>query len=171
MLLITEIANLRLSPEMHGSTRLNIPCGEQETMSRGRPFQPGNKFGRGRPKGSRNKWNLVAQRLLHEHGGLLMTKNISAGLQGDTKSRLWCLDRLMRARPPAPKLKLPPTKTLDDIAQAFDVVVNAAANNKCTDAHGVALCTMLSERRKMIETQEFAVRLEELERMAKKPGS
>ena len=162
MLLITEIANLRLSPYMQGSTRLNIPCGEQEIMSRGRPFQPGNKFGRGRPKGSQNKWNLVAQRRLLEHGGLLMTKNISAGLQGDTKSRLWCLNQLMQARSPAPKLKLLPIKTLDDIAKAFDVVVNAAANHKCSDAHGVALCAMLGERRKMIETQELAVKVEEL---------
>ncbi len=171
MLLITEIANLRLSPDIHGSTRLNIPRGEPEIMSRGRPFQPGNKFGRGRPKGSRNKWNLVAQRRLLEHAGQLMTKNIIVSLQGDTKSRLWCLDQLMRARPPAPKLKLPPIKTFDDIEKALDVVVNAAANNKCSDAHGVALCAMLGERRKMIEAQEYAVKLEELERIVKQPGS
>jgi hypothetical protein len=139
-------------------------------MSRGRPFQPGNRFGRGRPKGSRNRSN-VARRHLHEHAERLMLRNIAAALRDDTKARLWCLNELNQGTRPAPKLKLPPIKTLDDIAKAFDVVLNATANNKCIDGHGVALCAMLGERRKMIEIQEFAVRLEELERMAMKPGS
>jgi hypothetical protein len=138
-------------------------------MNRGRPFQPGNKFGRGRPKGSRNKSNLV-RRQLHEHAGPLLVTTIAAGLRGDTKSRIWCLNRLWEDRPTS-KLKLPPIKSVEDIAKAFDVVLNAAANNKCTDAHSVALCAMLAERRKMIETQELAIKVEELERMVEKPGS
>jgi hypothetical protein len=139
-------------------------------VTHGRPFQPGNTFGRGRPKGSRNKSNVV-RRYLDEHADPLIRRNIAAGLRDDTKARLWCLNELKQGACPAPKLKLPPIKTLDDIANAFDVVLNAAANNKCTDAHGAALCNMLGERRKMIETQELAVKVEELERMVKKPGS
>jgi hypothetical protein len=80
------------------------------------------------------------------------------------------MNRLWEDRPTS-KLKLPPIKTLDDIAKACDVVLNAAANNKCTDTHGAALCNMLGERRKMIETQELAVKVEELERLVKKLGS
>jgi hypothetical protein len=30
-------------------------------MSRGTPFQPGNKFGKGRPPGSRNKSTLLKE--------------------------------------------------------------------------------------------------------------
>jgi hypothetical protein len=30
----------------------------------GRPFQPGNRFGRGRPKGSRNKKTLLSHEIL-----------------------------------------------------------------------------------------------------------
>jgi hypothetical protein len=33
---------------------------------RGRPFEPGNKLGRGRPKGSRNKAKSPGQDLLQE---------------------------------------------------------------------------------------------------------
>jgi hypothetical protein len=36
-------------------------------MTRGRPFEPGNKFGRGRPKGSRNKRTAEAQALFDEY--------------------------------------------------------------------------------------------------------
>jgi hypothetical protein len=140
-------------------------------MSRGRPFQPGNKYGRGRPRGSRNKSNFAVQRLLNEHAESLITKFLHASLKGDLRCQLWCLNQLMRMRPPAPKLKLPPIQTLNDVANAIDVVVNASAKNKCADAHGLALCAMLGEKRKMIETQDFALRLEELERQVKKAGS
>ena len=44
-------------------------------MKRGRPFEPGNHFGRGRPKGSRNKRSLVANELLIEHGEAIVRKS------------------------------------------------------------------------------------------------
>src|SRR5690349_20670230 len=44
----------------------NISLKEHQLM-RGRPFQPGNTFGQGRPRGSRNK-RLMAQRILLESG-------------------------------------------------------------------------------------------------------
>jgi hypothetical protein len=140
-------------------------------MSRGRPFEPGNKYGRGRPPGSRNKLSIVVQRQLNEHAESLVNRTLRAGLEGDPKSRFWCLDQLMKLKPSAPKLKLPALKALDDIANAMDVVLNAATNNKCSDAHGAALCALLSEKRKMIETQDLALRLEELERQVKKVAS
>ena len=34
------------------------------SQTRGRPFAPGNKLGRGRPRGSRNKATLVFQKML-----------------------------------------------------------------------------------------------------------
>jgi hypothetical protein len=137
-------------------------------MIRGRPFQPGNKFGSGRPKGSRNKSHLVG--CLNEHGNSLLLRTIAAGLRDDTKSRLWCLNRLWENRPTS-KLKLPPIKTVDDIAKAQALALEAVANGKCPAAHGQALSAMLDAMRKMIETQELAVKLEELERMVKKLGS
>ena len=36
-------------------------------MTRGRPFQPGNRFGHGRPKGSPNQKSLQARKLFEEH--------------------------------------------------------------------------------------------------------
>jgi hypothetical protein len=139
-------------------------------MIRGRPFEPGNSLGRGRPKGSRNKSNLVVRRRLLENAESLILKTIAAALRDDTKSRVWCMDRLWENRPTS-KLKLPPIRIVDDIAKGQALVLEAVANNRCTDAHGVVLCSMLGESRKMIETQELAVKLEELERMVKKLGS
>lgn len=52
-------------------------------MKRSRPFEPGNHFGRGRPKGSRNKRSLLAKQLLDEHGEAIVRKALVIALQGD----------------------------------------------------------------------------------------
>ena len=41
---------------------------------RGRPFQPGNRFGRWRPKGSPNKKTLLAQQLFEDHSPAIMAR-------------------------------------------------------------------------------------------------
>jgi len=61
-------------------------------MTRGRPFEPGNKFGQGRPKGSKNKSTSAGRRLLEEYEIPLLQKNIAEGMKGNTKSRLWSLE-------------------------------------------------------------------------------
>jgi hypothetical protein len=140
-------------------------------MSHGRPFEPGNTFGLGRPKGSRNKSTSVGKRLLEEQEKPLHLTNLAKALRGDNGNLLWALKQLMQPKLPTTKLKLGPIKTLADIENAFDMVVNAVAKNKCTDVHGQALCVMLGERRKLIENQELALRVEELEALVKKPGN
>jgi hypothetical protein len=139
-------------------------------MSRGRPFEVGNTFGKGRPRGSKNRGTSAARRLLEEHVLPLTTKNIAEGLKENTKSRHYCLDELKPVPPRAPRIKLPAIKTFDDIERALDIVLSAVANCKCTAAHGQALCAMLGERRKMIETHELAPRLEQLEALVRKLG-
>jgi hypothetical protein len=150
---------------------VEVRRGGESIMSRGRPFKPGNTLGRGRPKGSTNKSASVGWRVLQQHEEMLMTKNISEGLKGNIRSLLWCLEKLLQGTRPAAKLKMPSINTVSDIAKAFDVVLQAVAKQKCTAAHGQALCEMLGERRKMIETEELAHRLEVVEAELKKKGS
>jgi hypothetical protein len=139
-------------------------------MIRGRPFEPGNKLGRGRPKGSRNKSNSVVRQRLEENAEPLVVRQLSAALRDCVKSRTWCLDhldRLWEKERLTGKLKLPPIRTLDNIAEACDIVLNAVANHKRTAADGQALCAMLGERRNTIQAQEQDRRLEALERLEK----
>jgi hypothetical protein len=75
-------------------------------MSRGHPFEPGNTFGRVRPKGSKNKSTSAARQLLKQHSGVLISKVLAEALKGDIKRLLWCLNELSRQTPTAPKLKL-----------------------------------------------------------------
>ena len=68
-------------------------AGHESTVKRGRPFEPGNKFGRGRPRGSRNKKAIELQQLLDEYLPALMRKAIAMALQGDVSLLRMLLDR------------------------------------------------------------------------------
>jgi hypothetical protein len=51
-------------------------------MKRGRPFEAGNKFGGGRPRGSRNKRSLLAQQLLDSHGEAVVGRALVVAVSG-----------------------------------------------------------------------------------------
>jgi hypothetical protein len=139
-------------------------------MSRGRPFEPGNTLGRGRPPGSKNKSTSPGWGLLKEHAESLFRKIIAEGLKGNSRLLQWCVNELRRAPPRTVKLKLPPIKTHEDIALGVDFILNAVLNHKLPAAEGQALTAILAEKAKMIETQKLPS-LEHLENLVKKDGS
>jgi hypothetical protein len=47
-------------------------------MTRGRPFEPGNQFGRGRPKGSPNKKAHLAQKIFDHNAPAIMALAINS---------------------------------------------------------------------------------------------
>ena len=65
---------------------------------RGRPFEPGNQMGRGRPAGSRNQNRLRAEDLLLEHADALIRKCVVMALQGDRVALRLCVERLCPTR-------------------------------------------------------------------------
>jgi hypothetical protein len=54
---------------------------------RGRPFEPGNKLGRGRPKGSRNKTKAAVLQLLEQSQMPVVAQIIRQALQGQLGSQ------------------------------------------------------------------------------------
>jgi len=93
---------------------------------RGRPFQPGNTFGRGRPKGSRNRDTAPAKTLLEEYTPHLTRKLIALALEGNAQALRICMERIM----PAPRdacvpIKLPKIKSAEDIASAAEKVMRS----------------------------------------------
>jgi hypothetical protein len=73
-------------------------------MKRGRPFEPGNQFGRGRPLGGRNKKTLAVQQLLEEHSGSVLRKALVMALEGDSPMLQTLLSYIL-ARPKDSPLK------------------------------------------------------------------
>jgi hypothetical protein len=138
---------------------------------RGRPFQPGNKYGRGRPRGSRNRVARVCQDTLDGHAENLMKKCVVLAYQGNTTAMRLCMERLMPARRQRTlQFRLPPIKTITDVAVASESVVSGVARGQLTPAEGQAFSAMLDDRRRVIEIQDQEPRIRALEDLNKPPS-
>jgi hypothetical protein len=141
-------------------------------MTRGTPFELGNKFGRGRPPGSRNKLIRPEQRLLQEHAQSLMRLGLVLAIKDkDPKFLLFFLKSLCLEKPQVQKLRLGPLKTAEDIHNANGEVIRAVAIRKITAAEGQALAAMLESQLRMVQEKEHELRLQNLEGRIKEGGS
>jgi hypothetical protein len=137
-------------------------------MKRGQPFEIGNKFGKGRPPGSPNT-NDEARKLLDDHKVPLIRKCIAAGLQGDMKAMMMCLDRLMPLpRQPTPNLNFPLTKTIADIALAYSALARKIARSKCPAAEAQVIADVLKAQLVLILLNSLEPGLRELEKFQQK---
>lgn len=91
------------------------------SIVRGRPFAPGNKFGRGRPAGSRNKATIVLQEMLDDSGVAIIAKAKVMALQGDHVALRLCVDRLLPPRKESlVRFKLPAVQNAEDLGRALE---------------------------------------------------
>lgn len=135
---------------------------------RGRPFEPGNKMGRGRPKGSRNKRSAQAHEILDQYTESLIKKCISKALEGDVRALGLCVERILPSlREPGVRIRMPRLKELKDVDVAMQRVVNGVANGNITPCEAEKIHAMLQDHRDNIEGQTTEVRLTELEKLAR----
>ena len=135
-------------------------------MKRGRPFEPGNKFGRGRPRGSRNKKTLILQELLEEHAPALMRKSLVMALQGDVQLLRMFLDRTLPRPSDSPvKIGRLPSGTIEEVLQAHETVLNKVASGELTPGQAVQINSLLQTRGELIEKQDLASRVHALEQV------
>jgi hypothetical protein len=131
---------------------------------RGRPFQPGNTLGRGRPKGSRNRSKSPAQELLDEYAPHLTRKCIAQALEGDRSAMRLCMERASPVRRGACiTLSLPAIKTAGDVDKAAEKVTQAILRGKIAPTEGSVLMNILESRSRIIERGQWESRLEKLE--------
>ena len=134
------------------------------TVPRGRPFQPGNKFGRGRPRGSRNKRSRVAQQLLYEHSESLVRKAMVEALKGDAPLLRTLLPYVLPRWKDAPVQtgKLP-TRTVADLSQALDAILQRVSVGELSVQDGRTLADLISTKVSVLVNVEFEERLNKLE--------
>jgi hypothetical protein len=132
-------------------------------MKRGRPFEPGNKFGRGRPKGSPNKKKPLAQKILDENAPAIMALAINTAREDDKMLRTLIreLGRRMGDRPV--KLGRLPMNTLNDLDQASATILNKVTAGKISISEGVAVCGMIEVRRNVLAGVDLETRVAKLE--------
>lgn len=81
---------------------------------RGRPFEPGNTFGKGRPPGSRNKKTLLLQQIMLDGGSDFVSSTIDRAVAGDSTALELCVGSCVpRLRPVS---ELPVEQSTEDPA-------------------------------------------------------
>ena len=131
--------------------------------TRGRPFEPGNKMGRGRPKGSRNKITTDGKKILREYCGPLMQKALVLVKRGDDRMLSFLLKLGYEPSPTPFKFGKMPMLTLDDLMKASEIVMEYWSAGEISAQEAKAAHEVIEERRKLIETHVLAKGFNELE--------
>jgi hypothetical protein len=93
-------------------------------MQRGKPFQPGNQMGRGRPRGSRNQANKFAD-TMERHEDSLLIKLMTMALSGDRMAMRLCMEWLLSHKwPTRARIKMPQLKTPADLPRLRQWLLN-----------------------------------------------
>ena len=129
--------------------------------SRGRPFEPGNKFGRGRPPGSRNKTTLLAQEMLQSHAPEIVNKCLELALKGDVAALRLCLERVAPVGSKRPvNLGSLPMSTVGELSQASDSVLRKVISGQLTILEARGMAQLIADRRKVLLMEEEEKRAE-----------
>jgi hypothetical protein len=105
----------------------------------GRPFERGNKAGKGRPPGSRNKKTKLLQ-LLEGRGEAIVTKAMFMALNGDRSALRLCMDRLVPvAPPPATRFRLPKNKGELDMKESLQSILKQTASGRLSTQQALDL--------------------------------
>src|SRR4051794_23549506 len=133
-------------------------------MQRGKPFEPGNKHGHGRPKGSKNRATLEREALLNEFAPAIMKKCVSESLKGNNSALRLCMERILPpAKPQNPAFKLPPIRSAADLLVASATVLKAMANGDLSPQEGESFMRVIESYQKLHESQELTPRVQALE--------
>jgi hypothetical protein len=124
---------------------------------RGRPFckgQSGNPAGR--PKGSRNRFTLLAEQLMQEDAEDVVRAVISAAKQGDIAAARLVLDRILPTRRGTPvKFALPVISEEGDLAPALGAVLNAMADGVITPDEALSVANLLKINDELLQRASF----------------
>jgi hypothetical protein len=131
---------------------------------RGRPFAPGNQFGRGRKAGSRNQATRALEQMLDGHAEAITKKCVLMALQGDTTALRLCMERLLPPRKQHPvRFQMSATGTAADVGRAVEKLLQTIARGDLTPSDGQLIAGVLETRRRSIETEELERRMQLLE--------
>jgi hypothetical protein len=132
-------------------------------MKRGRPFEPGNRFGRGRPKGSPNKKILLAQKIFEDNSPAIMALAINTSRDDRPILRMLASHIVPRRKELPVKLGKLPLKTITDLDRASEAILNKVASGKICLSDAVVVFDLIETRRRVLTTVELEQRMIVLE--------
>jgi hypothetical protein len=128
-----------------------------------KPGQSGNPFGK--PKGTRHRITLLAERLLDDDAEAVVEKCVQLAKEGDLSAIKIVMDRLIPPRKDRPvSIDLPLIESIADASRAMAKVSQAVAEGSVTPLEAQVLSGVLENYRKVVETTELEQRITELEK-------
>jgi hypothetical protein len=124
--------------------------------------QSGNPAGR--PKGTRSRATILAEKLMLADEEEIVASVIKAAKGGDMTAARLVLERISPIRKGRPiTLALPITNTAADIGDAMSAVVAQMATGHITPEEATTVIGILDAKRKAIELTEIEARIQALE--------
>lgn len=131
-------------------------------MTRGRPFEPGNKFGRGRPKGAPNRIHK-AQQIYEDSSAGLMALAINKSREDTPTLRMLVKAMMPKERELPVNVGRLPLETLEDLDRASQKVMRKATTGKITVSEARKICALIEDRRGVLQTVDLERRVQILE--------
>ena len=132
-------------------------------MRRGRPFPPGNKMGRGRPKGSPNKKTLLAQELFEQNSAALMALAINRSREDNQLLKMLVGRIVVRTQEAPMKIGRLSFNTLEDLERASVRTLQRATGGKISLSEAQRLLNMMEQHRRVTMTRNLERRTRALE--------
>jgi hypothetical protein len=148
------------------------PAAKATPKQRGRPFAKGQSGNpKGRPEGSRSSIAIRVDELLEAEFEAITTALLGKAKEGDATALRMVMDRIAPARKSRPiQIELPSIRTLDGVTDASEAILAAVSNGTITPDEGQTLSVIVEGRRKVIETDDLAKRISDLEDRLPKRG-
>jgi AcrR family transcriptional regulator len=139
-------------------------------MGIGRPFEPGNKAGKGRLPGSRNR-KTIFQEALDRDGEKIIQQIKQRALESDPTAMRLCMERLLPvSKALNTRFRLPPVDTAAGVSAALSAVTQAVAKGDLSPQEGESVAKIIESQRRNIEAGEFDARIRALEEAGSKRG-
>jgi len=118
----------------------------------------------GRPKGSRHKISLLAEKLMSDDVEGVVKSVVSAAKNGDMTAARLILERVSPPRKDTPiSIELPDINSIDDVSTAMALVVKSAANAEIGLSEADALTKLLQGYADALHAKELEARISALE--------
>jgi hypothetical protein len=139
------------------------PNPQPHSPVRGRPFPKGNG---GRKPGSRNRTTLVAEALLKGEEEALVRKAIELAKAGDVQMLKFLLDRIL-PKERSVRVELPVMDRDCSAVEACGAIIEAVSTGGIAPSEAAALASLLTAYARIVDSTEFAERLENIEKELK----
>jgi hypothetical protein len=132
---------------------------------RGRQFKPGQSGNPlGRPKGSRNKKNILCEQMLDDNAVEIMTLAIQKAKEGDRMALRVFLERLLPKRQRACPFDHPAVTSIQDIRVAIQAVSQAVHDGMLTPDEGRKYMDLFSAMADTLSRVNYEERLANIEK-------